>query len=57
VAYFAFAQKLGRLCRNYGEKTLAIAASDLIDRYESKSLDRETLAAIALVIFGISDLS
>jgi hypothetical protein len=57
VAYFAYAQKLGRLCRNYAEKTLAIAASDLIDRYEAKSLDRETLAAIALVIFGISDLS
>jgi hypothetical protein len=57
VAYFAYAQKLGRLCRNYAEKTLAIAASDLIDRYEAKWLDRETLAAIALVIFGISDLS
>jgi hypothetical protein len=34
-----------------------MAAADLIDNYESKSLDRDALAAIALVIFGISDLS
>jgi len=57
VAYFAFAQKLGRLCRNYAARSLAMAAADLIDRYEAKSLDRDTLAAIAVVIFGISDLS
>jgi hypothetical protein len=56
VAYFAFAQKLGRLCRNYAEKTLAIAAADLIDRYEAKSLDRDALRAIAVTIFGVTDL-
>ena len=56
VAYFAFAQKLGRLCRNYAEKTLAMAAADLIDNYESKSLDRDALRAIALIIFGVTDL-
>jgi hypothetical protein len=57
VAYFAFAQGLGRLSRNYTAESLAMAASDLIDLYEAKSLDGDTLAAIALVIFGISGLS
>ena len=56
VAYFAFAQKLGRLCRNYAAKSLAIAAADLIDRYEAKSLDRDTLRAIAVALFGVTDL-
>ena len=56
VAYFAFAQKLGRLCRNYAAKSLAIAAADLIDRYEAKSLDRDALRAIAVTIFGVTDL-
>jgi hypothetical protein len=59
VSYFAFAfaQRLGRLSRNYTAKSLAMAASDLVDLYEAKSLDRDTPAAIALVIFGISGLS
>ena len=56
VAYFAYAQKLGRLCRNYAAKSLAIAAADLIDRYEAKSLDRDALRAIAATIFGVTDL-
>lgn len=56
VAYFAFAQKLGRLCRNYGDKSLAMAAADLIDRYEAKSLDRDALRAIAVTMFGVADL-
>jgi hypothetical protein len=56
VAYFAYAQKLGRLCRNYAAKSLAIAAADLIDRYEAKSLDRDTLRAIAVTIFGVTDI-
>jgi len=56
VAYFAFAQKLGRLCRNYAAKSLAIAAADLIDRYEAKSLDRDALRAIAVTLFGVTDL-
>jgi hypothetical protein len=56
VAYFAYAQKLGRLCRNYAAKSLAIAAADLIDRYEAKSLDRDALRAIAVTIFGVTDL-
>jgi hypothetical protein len=47
---------LGRLCRNYAEKTLAIATVDLIDRYEAKSLDRDTLRAIAVTLFGVTDL-
>jgi len=56
VAYFAFAQKLGRLCRNYAAKSLAIAAADLIDLYEAKSLDGDTLRAIATTLFGVTDL-
>lgn len=56
VSYFAYAQKLGRLCRNYAAKSLAIAAADLIDRYEAKSLDRDTLRAIAAALFGVTDL-
>jgi hypothetical protein len=56
VAYFAYAQKLGRLCRNYAAKSLAIAAADLIDRYEAKSLDRDALRAIAATMFGVTDL-
>ena len=56
VAYFAFAQKLGRLCRNYTAKSLAMAASDLIDLYEAKSLDGDTLRAIAATLFGVTNL-
>ena len=56
VAYFAYTQKLGRLCRNYAAKSLAMAAADLIDSYEAKSLDRDALRAIAVTIFGVTDL-
>jgi hypothetical protein len=54
IRYNAFAQKLGRLTRQHGGKTLQLAAADLVDYYEAKTLDRDTLAAIALVIFDIS---
>jgi hypothetical protein len=54
VAYFAFAQKLGRLSRNYTAKSLAMAASDLIDLHEAKSLDGDALRAIAATLFGIN---
>jgi hypothetical protein len=53
VAYFAFAQRLGRLSRNYTAKSLAMAASDLVDLYEAKDLDRDVLAAIAAALFGV----
>jgi hypothetical protein len=56
VAYFAFAQRLGRLTRNYKAKSLAMAASDLIDLYEAKSLDGDALRAIAAALFGVTDL-
>ena len=56
VAYFAFAQKLGRLCRNYAAGSLAMAAADLIDRYEAKSLDRDALRAIATTLFGVTGI-
>lgn len=54
VAYFAFAQRLGRYARNYSGESLRMAASDLIDLYEAKSLDRDTLRAIAATVFGVS---
>lgn len=54
VSYFAFAQGLGRLSRSYAARSLAMAASDLIDLYEAKSLDGETLRAIAVTLFGVN---
>jgi len=56
VAYFAFAQQLGRLSRNYTAKSIAMAASDLIDLYEAKSLDGDALRAIAVTLFGVTNL-
>ena len=57
VGYFAFAQRLGRLSRNYSGESLRMAASDLVDLYEAKDLDRDTLAEIARVLFDIPGLS
>jgi len=54
IPYFNFAQKLGRLSRTYSAKSLQMAASDLIDLHEAKSLDGDTLRAIAATIFGVS---
>ncbi len=54
VVYFAFAQKLVRLCRTYADKSLRMAAADLVDLYEAGSLDGDTLRAIAAVLFGIN---
>jgi len=53
VHYNAFAQKLGRLTRKHGGKTLQLAASDLIDLFEAKSLEGDVLAAIAMALFYI----
>jgi hypothetical protein len=57
IRYFAFAQKLGKLSRNYSGPSLARAASELVDLYEAKSLDRATLLAITSAVFGLSDLA
>jgi hypothetical protein len=54
VAYFVFAQKLDRYARNYSGESLRMAASDLIDLYEAKHLDRDILLAIASAIFGVN---
>jgi len=54
VVYFAFAQKLGRLSRTYGGESLQMAAADLIDYYEAKLLDPDTLRAIALMLFSVT---
>jgi hypothetical protein len=56
VAYFAFAQKLGRLFRNHSGESLRMAAAGLIDLYEAKALDVDTLRAIAATLFDISPL-
>jgi hypothetical protein len=57
VPYFNFAQKLGRLSRMYADKSLQLAAADLVDLYEAKSLDGDTLRAIAAALFDIAGLS
>jgi hypothetical protein len=54
VAYFALAQKLGRLPRTYRDKSLQMAAADLTDLYEAKALDGDVLAAIATTLFGVN---
>ncbi len=54
IPYYNFAQKLGRLSRNYGGKSLQIAAADLIDLYEAKQLDSDILRAISQVLFDIA---
>jgi hypothetical protein len=46
VSYFAFAQRLGHYARNYSGESLRMVAADLVDLYEAKSLDRDTLLAI-----------
>jgi hypothetical protein len=53
VAYFAFAQRLGRLSHTYADKSLQMAAADLIDLYEAKSLDGGVLRATAATVFDI----
>ena len=57
IPYFNFAQKLGRLSRKYADKSLQMAASDLVDLYEAKSLDKDVLAEIARSLFNIVVLS
>jgi hypothetical protein len=54
IRYNGFAQKLGRLSRKYGGKSLQMAASDMIDYYEAKSLDHDVLVAVALALFDIT---
>ena len=54
IRYNAFAQKLGRLARRYSLRSLERAAADLIDLYEAKSLDPDTLRSIAELIFGLN---
>jgi hypothetical protein len=56
IRYNAFAQKLGRLSRTYADKSLQMAAADLIDLYEAKALDGATLRAIAATLFGVTNL-
>ena len=54
IRYNAFAQKLGRLSRTYADKSLQRAAADLIDLYEAKSLDGDTLRAITATLLGVN---
>jgi len=57
IRYNAFAQKLGRLSRTYADKSLQMAAADLIDIYEAKALAPDILRAIAATLFDIAGLS
>jgi len=54
VPYYNFAQKLGKLTRNDGGKSLQMTAADLIDLYEAKALDGDTLRAIAATLFNVN---
>jgi hypothetical protein len=54
MPYYNFAQQLGRLSRNYGGRTLEMAAADLIDLGEAKGLDGAALRAVATTVFGIN---
>jgi hypothetical protein len=54
IPYFNFAQQLGRLSRKFGDKSLQMAAADVIDYHEAKSLDGDALRAIAATLFGIN---
>ena len=46
IRYNAFAFRLDKLKRNYGEKTLKKTALDLVDLYEAKGLNRKVLLAL-----------
>jgi len=46
--------KLGRLTRNYSGRSLQTATCDLVDLFEAKSLDGDTLRSIAADVFGIN---
>jgi hypothetical protein len=52
--YFAFAQSLGSCARRYAAISIQIQAANLIDQWETESLDRNTLLAIAVVLFGVN---
>jgi hypothetical protein len=54
VSYFAFAQRLGRVSRNYSGESLRIAAADLADLYEAKKLNGNVLRAITQALFGVN---
>ena len=56
IRYNAFAQKLGRLSRKYADKSLQMAAADLVDLYEAKALAPDILRAIAATLFDIAGL-
>jgi hypothetical protein len=56
IRYNAFAQKLGRLSRKYGGKSLQMAATDFVDYHEAMGLDPDTLRAIAQTLFDIAVL-
>jgi hypothetical protein len=53
IRYNAFAQKLGRLSRTYADKSLQMATADLVDLYEARSLDRDTLLAICASLIDV----
>jgi hypothetical protein len=53
IPYYNFAQKLGRLSRTYADKSLQMATADLVDLYEARSLDRDTLLAICASLIDV----
>ena len=53
IPYYSFAQKLGKLSRTYADKSLQMATADLVDLYEARSLDRDTLLAICASLIDV----
>jgi hypothetical protein len=52
--YFAFAQSLGSYARRYTAISLQIQAANLVDEWEAEFLDRDTLVAIATILFDVN---
>jgi len=54
IRYNAFAYRVGRYCRNFSGPSLDRAVSVIIDEFESKGLDGDTLRTVAATLFGVT---
>jgi hypothetical protein len=54
IRYNAFAYRVDRYCRGFSGPSLNRAVSGIIDEFESKGLDGDTLRAIAATVFGVN---
>jgi hypothetical protein len=54
IRYNAFAYRVDRYCRGFSGPSLSRAVSGIIDEFESKGLDGETLRTIVATLFGVT---